>query len=218
MKWLLLLALLANALFFIAQSNRQTNSMGALESAEPQVIDSIPGLRLLAELGSSGIIHPEGDRCEIIGPFAKASELEAVKAKLAAEGFPSYQIPTAPLQNTPFWTYIAPQTDPAELIAMLDSLRKADIESYLLMYGDYLGAISLKYFTDSSEAAEFVRQLAQLGVITEVLDLSSKNLNLWLKVPLESGLFVPDWLNVDHPDKKTLKDNCDKVANGAQFH
>lgn len=218
MKWLLLLALLANALFFMAQTNRQADRVEALDSAEPRVLDSIPSLRLLTELGSSGISQAEGGTCEIIGPFAGASQLEAVKAKLAAEGFPSYQIPTSSPQNTPFWTHIAPQTDPAELIAMLDSLRKAEIESYLIMYGDYLGAISLKYFTDSAGAAEFVQQLAQLGVIAEVIDLSAKSLNLWLKIPLESGLFLPDWLNVDHPDKKTLKDNCDKVANGAQFH
>ena len=218
MRWLLLLALLANALFFIAQSKKQTDSVEVLELAENQAVGSIPAIRLLAELGSSGISRPQSARCEIIGPFANASELEAVKTKLAAEGFPSQKIPAAPLQSTPFWAHIAPQTDPAKLIEMLDSLRKAEIESYLLMYGDYLGSISLKYFTDSAGAAEFVRQLAQLGVIAEVIDLSNKNLNLWLKIPLKSGLFVPDWLNVDHPDKKTLKDNCDKVANGAQFH
>jgi hypothetical protein len=106
MRWLLLLALLANALFFIAQSKKQTDSVEVLESAENQVVDSNPALRLLAELGSSGISRPQAARCEIIGPFANASELEAVKAKLAAEGFPSQKIPAAPLQSTPFWAHI----------------------------------------------------------------------------------------------------------------
>ena len=51
MKWLLLLAFLANALFFIAQTNREADRVEAFDSAEPRVLDSIPSLRLLAELG-----------------------------------------------------------------------------------------------------------------------------------------------------------------------
>jgi len=218
MKWLLLLALLANALFFSAQSNRQSDNTMAVESAETKPIGSIPSLRLLSELSPAGISQAERDRCEIIGPIIEVSEFEAIKAKLAAEGFPSSQMSRISQQSPPFWTYIAPQTDPAKLIEIQDSLRKAQIDSYLLMYGDYLGAISLKYFTDSAAAAEFVQQLAQLGVLAEVIDLNAKNLNLWLKITLESGRFLPDWVNVGYPEKKTLKDNCDKVANGAQFH
>lgn len=47
MRWLLLLALLANALFFIAQSKKQTDSVEVLESAENQAVGSIPALSLI---------------------------------------------------------------------------------------------------------------------------------------------------------------------------
>ena len=218
MKWLLLLALLANVLFFVAQTNKPAVNSLVVRSAEARSTGSIPSLSLLSELPSPAANKAKNGRCVIIGPFVEASQLEAVKTKLAAEGFPSFQIGKSLQQNTPFWTHIAPQTAPAKLIEMLDSLRKVNIDSYLLMYGEHMGAISLKYFTDSAGATEFIQQLARLGVVAEVIDLNAKNLNLWLEIPLQSGRFIPDWVNAGYSDKKTLKDNCDKVANSAQFH
>ena len=218
MKWLLFLALLINALFFMAQGNRQGADNTTVAEKNTSARLSIPSLRLLSEQASPTDAAAKSQRCVLIGPFTEHQALEVTKGKLAAEGFQSSKIPTSQRQNAHFWTYIKAQTAPASLIAMLDNLRKAQIDSYLLMYGEYLGAVSIKYFSNSAAAAEFVKDLAGLGVVAEVIDLKAQKINLWLKLTLESDHILPSWVNVAYPDKKTLKDNCDKVANGAQFH
>ena len=230
MKWLVLLALLANLLFFIAQNNRTLTPVSADESSGSHAGQIAPRLLLLAELSepierqlainadSSPAHSAQSDWCELIGPFVTEQNLEEAQAKLASAGFESEPLHRSSPPNARFWAYISAQDDRKSMLAKLAMLRKNNIDGHLLQHGERIHTISLKYFANRAEATEFIDRVAQLNVLAEVIDLNRENKKLWLKIPRKTDSFLPSWVNDEYPDKKTLKDNCDKVANSAKFH
>lgn len=230
MKWLVLMALLANLLFFIAHNNRTVTPVPAYGSNGSHAGQNAPSLLLLAELpepierqlaintNSSPAHSAQSDWCELIGPFIAEQHLEEAQAKLASAGFESQQLDRSSPPNARFWAYISAQDDRKNMLAKLAMLRKNNIDGHLLQHGERIHTISLKYFADRAEATEFIDRVAQLDVLVEVIDLNEENEKLWLKIPRKTDSFLPGWVNDEYPDKKTLKDNCDKVANSAKFH
>lgn len=226
----MLLALLANLSFFLAQNNRVVKSASTYEPDTSRPLASIPRLLLLAELPQpieqqlTNLSEPSpadseaSDWCEIIGPFTTGQALDDIKMKLASAGFESEQLQVSSAPNARFWTYISPKGDRSNMLVTLAMLRKNNIDAYLLPYGEHINTISLKYFADRGEAEEFIDRMAQLDVLAEVVDLNEETVNLWLKTPRKSDSFLPNWVNDEYPDKKTLKDHCVKVANSAKFH
>lgn len=230
MKWLVILALLANLLFFIAQNNRSINPTSADISNRSAAERPTPRLRLLTELPEP-IVHQltigdeafsnhsiQSDWCEVIGPFTAGQELEEIQMKLVNSGFNSEPLQRSSPVNGQYWAFISAQDDRKSILATLAMLRTNNIDGHLLQQGDGMHTISLKYFADRADATEFIDRIAQLDVLAEVIDLTDENAKLWLKIPYKSDSFLPDWINDGYPDKKTLKDNCDKVAYSAKFH
>lgn len=144
--------------------------------------------------------------------------LKEAQVKLVSAGFESEPLHRFRPPNTRFWAYIHAQDDRNSMLAKLAMLGKNNIDGHLLQHGERIHTISLKYFADRAEATEFIDRVAQLDVSAEVVDLNEETENLWLKIPRKTDSFLPGWVNDEYPGKKTLKDNCDKVANSAKFH
>ena len=167
---------------------------------------------------SSPAHSAQSDWCELIGPFIAEQHLEETQVKLASAGFESKPLHRSRPPNARFWAYIGAQDDRNSMLAKLAMLRKNNIDGHLLQHGERIYTISLKYFANRAEAAEFIDRVAQLDVSAEVIDLNEETEKLWLKIPRKTDSFLPGWINDEYPGKKTLKDNCDKVANSAKFH
>ncbi len=227
MKWLAILVLLANLSLYLAYHNRAATLGFGYESNTSGSESLIPQLVLLSELPEPQITYStppsasdsvESDWCEVIGPFLDVQQLEAAQGKLVNAGFKSRPLQMSTHKDAQFWTYISPQGDRDTMLAILAMLRQNNIDGNLQMYGERIHTLSLKYFVGRAEAEEFLEHIAKLGVKAEVVDLKEETRKLWLKVPRISGRSLPAWVNHEYPHKKTLKDNCDKVANSAKFH
>lgn len=242
MRWLLVILVMCNGIYFLWQNYLVQSEQPV---AEPRTVTSaIAGesLILLSELTDDGsdsqasgasdlpsVVPVEVPAelasspgiCWQIGPFKEAVSGKQVISRLAALDI-SLSLRSVEIPGEPdYWVHLAPQTSRKIAIKLLKELQAKKIDSFLITEGELANGISLGFFTQQSRANSVYEKRKSQGYAAQIKLVPRTHTELWAVFDAgEYGKFSDvlwDKIKQGNSGLERRKNYCDKIASTHDF-
>ena len=244
MRWVFILLLLCNGIYFVWQSYLQPNaSPGAkavpvqqaaqslvLLSESPEVSGqpAVDGDAQPAMLADSAEPFPSeqaepvaSNICWLIGPFKEAVSSRQLVSRMSAQAidleFQQIEIEDAPK----FWVHLAPLDSRKAAIKLLRELQNQKIDSFLVTEGELTNGISLGLFSQQKSAERVALQREKQGYKPLIKEVPRTRIESWaLFDGRKYGSFSEslwDKVREGNAGLERHKNYCDKIASTSNF-
>ena len=237
MRWLVIILLMCNGIYFLwqyylvpAATGREAAASQRLELGQQlQLISELPAEEVaatreaavaVAEEASAPVVE-EPAVCLMIGPFKEEVTGKQVVSRLAAlDIYP--KITSISVSGKPnYWVHIPPMTSRKVAIKLLRELQSKNIDSFLITEGELENGISLGIFSRLESAESVVSERAGQGYDAQVLILPSVRKEQWAIFDEEQTEKFSDalWGSIqgDESGLQRRKNYCDKIAPSHDF-
>lgn len=240
MRWILIVLLMCNGIFFLWHSVLSPEEIGPSDVApitevdggamtlallselpeneqQPIVVAQVDAAAVLAEQDAPLIEEePADEMCWLIGPFREQVSGKQVVSRLEALDI-SLQLRDIEFQGeSDYWVHIPPQVSRQAAIKLLRELQSKKIDSFLIGEGDLQNGISLGFFTQQDRAQGIYDQRIDQGYEVEIKVVPRVYTELWAVFNAgEYGKFSDAlWDKIKEGNKglERRKNYCDRIA------
>lgn len=196
MRWLLLLLVVLNLLFYI--HNLQAPKHLTKTAALPEMV-STSGIRLLSEAATPGrrvqAQPPAGEAtCLFLGGFDDESLASALRQRLLSQDIASELQGVDAAAGIDYWVYLPPLVSRQASLRQLRELQSRNIDSYIITVGDLSNGISLGIFSRKDSAESVVNRLREVDYQALIRELPRVQRKYWVRVETESRPRLEDRL------------------------
>lgn len=247
MRWIFIVLLMCNGIYFLWQNYLVREPLPAESVALSPVDASVPSLTLLKELPGETArapasaspppaakaqapaavedlnppAKPEADICWQIGPFRDELSGKLVVSRLAALDI-NLQLQALEVAEKPdYWVHIPPQVSRKEAIKLLKELQIKKIDSFLITEGELENGISLGFFTQLDRAENVLGQRLKQGYKAEIKEIPRTHTEHWAVFNEgQYGKFSDAlWNKITEGNQglERRKNYCDKIASTGNF-
>ena len=227
MRWLLIVTLLCNGIYFIWEHFLRAPAVEPV-AAQQVTYSGAQQLVLLGErtaesapaspssIPSIQAAPPPPPMCWQIGPFKEELTARQVAARLDAVGI-VLEVTTLVIPGEPdYWVHIPPQASRKEALSKLRELQSRKIDSFLIADGDLENGISLGFFTERARAETVLLQRRKQGYAAEIREVPRSSSQIWGRIGPDDfdRLADPLWEKVIAGTQglERRKNYCDKIA------
>jgi hypothetical protein len=124
----------------------------------------------------------EVDACIRLGALESIELAEQLFKRLSAHNVASQIVEQEVLASTDFWVIIPPRPSKKQALRLLKQLQLANIDSYIVIEGDYANAISLGLFTVKGSAYGIRDKMIESGYEAVVQEIPRYQKRYWLEL------------------------------------
>ncbi|MEE8058632.1 MAG: SPOR domain-containing protein [Pseudomonadales bacterium] len=242
MRWILIVLLMCNGIYFLWQSYLVQNEWPVVVDTASPKTEGARALVLLSEASSqqqrvasntglagiikSGVDWPETAEesagvCWQIGPFREEISAKQVVNRLAALDI-SLRLLVIEVPGKPdYWVHIPPQVSRKGAIKLLRELQSKKIDSFLITEGELANGLSLGFFTQEDRAQQVYERRVKQGYDAKIKVVPRRHTELWAVFDTgEYGKFSDALWNKVKEGNHGLerhKNYCDKIASADNF-
>ncbi|WP_101760311.1 SPOR domain-containing protein [Oceanicoccus sp. KOV_DT_Chl] len=244
MRWILIVLLMCNGIYFLWQNYLLQNEIAAPSTSVSVVDSETATLQLLSELDQVpqqgdgnelvakaaapaknvevAIAEPEeAGICWLIGPFQEEISGKQVVSRLAALDI-SLHLQAIEIPGKPdYWVHLPPQLSRKAAIKLLRELQAKKIDSFLITEGELADGISLGFFTEKVRADKVLKQRIEQGYPAVIKVVPRTRAEIW--AIFDSGEYSKFsdalWDKIKQGNKglERRKNYCDKIASTNNF-
>ena len=218
MRWLLMLLVVLNLLFYLHHINKQPPKVAgelvtppASEEADIQLLGET---KPLEPRGPSG--H-EGSVCVYLGGFDQESVALDVEQRLLSLDIDASVKPIDEAAGTDYWVYLPPLVSRQASLRQLKELQSRNIDSYIITVGDLSNGISLGIFSRKDSAESVVSRLQAINYMASIRELPRTHRSYWIQVRgIQQRLLTDSLLGElirDFPKLGHQQMPCSSIAN-----
>lgn len=219
MRWLLMLLVVLNLLFYFYNVNRRSFSVED-EVAAPRAASSESDIQLLSETKPLTHRNPSNEAesgCLFLGGFDQESIALAIEQRLLSLDIDSRVKSMDEAAGVDYWVYLPPLVSRQASLRQLKELQSRNIDSYIITVGDLSNGISLGIFSRKDSAESVVNRLQGIAYAASIRELPRTHRRYWVQVAgarqhLLSGSLLSD-LKKDFPELEHQQMPCSSVAN-----
>ncbi|WP_019340915.1 SPOR domain-containing protein [Stutzerimonas stutzeri] len=219
MRWLLMLLVVLNLLFYFYNVNRRSFSVED-EVAAPRAASSESDIQLLSETKPLAHRNPSNEAesgCLFLGGFDQESIALAIEQRLLSLDIDSRVKFMDEAAGIDYWVYLPPLVSRQASLRQLKELQSRNIDSYIITVGDLSNGISLGIFSRKDSAESVVNRLQGIAYAASIRELPRTHRRYWVQVAgarqhLLSGSLLSD-LKKDFPELEHQQMPCSSVAN-----
>ncbi len=195
MRWLLILLVVLNLLFYLFYLNQARPVAGnpSQIAAPSQELD----IRLLSEAESFPQRKPvngSSNLCLLIGGFDGESLAQAVEQRLLSLDIDSQVEAVDEAAGVDHWVYLPPLVSRQASLRQLRELQSRNIDSYIITVGDLSNGISLGIFSRKDSAESVVSRLRRVDYSALIRELPRSHRRYWVRVAGEHKHLLSDEL------------------------
>lgn len=188
MRWLLLLLVVLNLLFYV---HHQQAPSRVVKMSIPADVASGSGIRLLSETevpARRQLSHtPTGEvACLFLGGFDDESLASALRQRLLSLDIASTLHGIDAAAGVDYWVYLPPLVSRQASLRQLRELQSRNIDSYIITVGDLANGISLGIFSRKDSAESVVNRLQEVDYQALIRELPRVHRKYWVRVESES--------------------------------
>jgi hypothetical protein len=236
MRWIVIILLMCNGIYFLwqfylvpSEAGHQVSASQQLELGESlQLISEVPAddsrvkdEKPLENQSHEDSLPPEPAVCLMIGPFKEEVTGKQVVTRLAALDIH----PTMEALSTPgkpsYWVHIAPQPSRKVAIKLLRELQSKNIDSFLITKGELENGISLGIFTKLGSAEQVSSKRSGQGYDVKIFTMANSRTELWAVFDDQQTSKFSDalWdiISEGNSGLQRRKNYCDKIAPSDDF-
>ncbi|MCL6417801.1 SPOR domain-containing protein [Aestuariirhabdus sp. Z084] len=217
MRWILLILLLANGVFFSYQwylnsrvvdyqPDKPVLSQSAGEQllllSEERQLQRKPRQKELSKPEDSSVVSSK--MCVYLGPFQAKESAEALHQRLLALSVQGRVDPVKVAGEPDYWVYMKPLISREEALRQLKELQRQKIDSFVVTQGEMKNGISLGLFTKKASADRVLARMNKSGYDAEVKLIERFRDEFWVTV-------------TDAEARQVGDDVWEKVAQDYQF-
>jgi hypothetical protein len=183
MRWLLMLLVILNLLFYLYHLNQALPVAG--DVPEPQALSREADIKLVSEtesLARRGPAQDEGNTCLFLGGFDEESIALAVEQRLLSLDIDSRVEPIDEAAGVDYWVYLPPLVSRQASLRQLRELQSRNIDSYIITVGDLSNGISLGIFSRKDSAESVVSRLRGVDYTASIRELPRTHRRYWVRV------------------------------------
>lgn len=202
MRWILVLLLVLNALYFVVQQQRTP----ARVVGEAQVSAGVErhGVRLLADAPSQVVqsapsadvapVGRSGDVCMFLGSFAQREQAVALEQRLLSLDVASSIRTFEASGAVDFWVYLSPLASRQASLRQLRELQARRIDSYIITQGELANGISLGIFPRQDSAESVMQRLRTAGYEPRLRELPRSVSSYWVQIAPNSRRLIDEMM------------------------
>lgn len=228
MRWLLIILLMCNGIFFVWQGYlvEQQDQVESREAAgQPEHKNK---LELLAELPEEQAIDtgPEKEAlesksqvqevCLMIGPFKELISSKQVAGRMASLDIELKVVELAMQGDPDYWVHIPPLATRKLALKKLRELQAKKVDSFLVTEGELANGISLGFFTSKSRADAVYEKRKEQGYEPQIKVVPRTYTEIWLVSSQLEGEKISDllWETIKegNSDLERRKNYCNTIA------
>lgn len=218
MRWLLLLLVVLNLLFYVHHQqapNRTAKMQGPADVASGSDIRLLSETELPARRQQSHT--PTGEAvCLFLGGFDDESLASALRQRLLSLDIASTLQGIDAAAGIDYWVYLPPLVSRQASLRQLRELQSRNIDSYIITVGDLANGISLGIFSRKDSAESVVNRLQEVDYQALIRELPRVHRKYWVRVESESRSQMDDRLLQsmarDLPSLQQQQMPCSSVA------
>lgn len=196
MRWLLLLLIVLNLLFYL--HHLQAPEHVAKAPVLPDVA-SASSIRLLSEAAQPArrpSSHtPAGEStCLFLGGFDDESLASALRQRLLSLDIASTLRGIDAAAGIDYWVYLPPLVSRQASLRQLRELQSRNVDSYIITVGDLTNGISLGIFSRKDSAESVVSRLREVDYQALIRELPRVHRKYWVRIERESRPSMEDHL------------------------
>lgn len=183
MRWLLILLVILNLLFYLYHLNKASPVDG--EVAELRAPSQEGDIKLLSEAKPLVRREPLQDAvnaCLFLGGFDEESVALAVEQRLLSLDINSRVEPVDEAAGVDYWVYLPPLVSRPASLRQLRELQSRNIDSYIITVGDLSNGISLGIFSRKDSAESVVNRLQGVDYEAQIRELPRTHRRYWVRV------------------------------------
>ncbi|MCP9340839.1 SPOR domain-containing protein [Stutzerimonas xanthomarina] len=219
MRWLLILLVVLNLLFYLYNVNQRPFSVEN-EVAVPHAPSLESDIQLLSETKPLALRNPsndEGSGCLFLGGFDQESIVLAIEQRLLSLDIDSSVKSMDEAAGIDYWVYLPPLVSRQASLRQLKELQSRNIDSYIITVGDLSNGISLGIFSRKDSAESVVSRLQAIDYAASIRELPRTHRRYWVQVAgaqqhLLSDSLLSD-LRRDFPELEHQQMPCSSIAN-----
>lgn len=218
MRWLLLLLVVLNLLFYV--HHQQAPERIKKTPVLPGVV-SPSGIQLLSETAAPARrAQPqtaiEEDACLFLGGFDDESLASALRQRLLSLDIGSALQGVDAAAGIDYWVYLPPLVSRQASLRQLRELQSRNIDSYIITVGDLSNGISLGIFSRKDSAQSVVDRLRDVDYQALIRELPRVHRKYWVRIESEGRPRLEDQLLLamaqDFPSLQHRQMPCASVA------
>ncbi len=245
MRWILIVLLMCNGIYFLWQNYLVQDADLAAASDSARYGGSSGGaeLILLSEQGVSfatrtdngegvgageeritesvPVVTPPRSACWQIGPFNEEISGRQIVSRLAALDISlrlqSVDVPA----ESDYWVYLPPEVSRKAAIKLLRELQAKKIDSFLITEGERANGISLGFFTQKDRADSVLKKRRDQGYHPSIREIARVDTEFWVIFNEgESGKLTDvlwEKINQGNEGLERRKNYCDRIASADNF-
>lgn len=218
MRWMLLLLLILNAVFFIWQrSESGFGHLDAMESDDRPESRAKGNIALLSELDERQPIERDQSarECWLLGPLSGDE----------ADINPQYgvkKVQDTVVEDADYWVFLGPFANHDEALAQHRELQAKGEDSYAVSSGTLKDAVSLGVFSNEARASAHAEAMKRKGYDAQIRQVGSAVERLWLLAEgLPGDASFSEQINylkeISGGDTRLSKKNCNLIASYKEF-
>ena len=200
MRWLLLLLVVLNLLFYV--HNQQRTRVRTVEPAVSPSVRTDSSLRLLSESApparrAAPARSVDDGSCLYLGGFDDESMAAAVRQRLLSLDIASEVQGRDSAAGIDYWVYLPPLVSRQASLRQLRELQSRNVDSYIITVGDLANGISLGIFSRKDSAESVVSRLREVDYDAFIRELPRVHRKYWVRIETASRHQVDDSLLAD---------------------
>lgn len=217
MRWLLVLLVILNLLFYLFHLNRPpTVAEGAAGLGAPSRASEITLLSETDSLARREPMEDENSACLFLGGFDDESIASSINQRLLSLDIDSQVEPVDEAAGVDYWVYLPPLVSRQASLRQLRELQSRNIDSYVITVGDLSNGISLGIFSRKDSAESVVNRLRGVDYEALIRELPRTHRRYWVKIARPRQHLLSDSLLVElvrsFPDLEHRQMPCSSIA------
>jgi hypothetical protein len=232
MRWLALLLILGNGIYFLWLEMQVVPVDGTLS---PQVIPGDVARLSILKLEKESVVFEavvsgrledpvpaeKESVCWLLGPFKEEISVNQVKGRLMALEI-DMPIRSEEVEFTrDYWVHLPPMASRADAVKLLRELQSKKIDTFLITEGELANGLSLGLFTQRERAEAVYERRREQGYAAEIKVVPRLHTQYWGLFREDAyGVFADElWLKVSqgNPKLERHKKVCNKIASLDEF-
>lgn len=195
MRWLLLLLVVLNLLFYVHNQQRTPERVKELQTLP--VVSANSSIRLLSESAPPDRRAPapaDDASCLFLGGFDDEAMASALRQRLLSLDIASEIQGIDAAAGIDYWVYLAPLVSRQASLRQLRELQSRNVDSYIITVGDLTNGISLGIFSRRDSAESVVGRLREVDYDALIRELPRVHRKYWVRIENLSRHQVDDQL------------------------
>lgn len=217
MRWLLMVLVMLNLLFYLYHLNQPSpvaTEIGGLRTFSRE--DDIKLVSESASLAPRERAPNTDNACLFLGGFDEESTALAVEQRLLSLDIDSRGEPVDEAAGVDYWVYLPPLVSRQASLRQLRELQSRNIDSYIITVGDLSNGISLGIFSRKDSAESVVNRLRGVDYTALIRELPRTHRRYWVRVSSDRQHLLSESLlgelARDFPELEHRQMPCSSVA------